>query len=145
MEGILINWVEIIPNITKTIKDMISYFWQPSMDSRKYYYNNKQHTRNESTKKEIDKKEHLSLDTIMVLRIDGIYMVTMKGLKQSNCEDRILLSNGQKEKTIIEKYLQYDIELERKSIINSMNGFLHVKDIGENQYQLFILKMEWKY
>ena len=31
MEGILNNGLIIIPNITKSIEELISYFWQPSM------------------------------------------------------------------------------------------------------------------
>ena len=122
MEGILNNGLNIIPNITRTIKEMISYFWQPSMESRRDYYNNNQQSEYRKPKKEIDKKEHLSLDNIMVLRIgpNDSYMVSMLGLKQNNCDERIILHSGQKEKTIIEKCLQDNLELERKSIVNYM-------------------------
>ena len=58
----------------------------------------------------------------MVLRIgpNDSYMVSMLGLKQNNCDERIILHSGQKEKTIIEKCLQDNLELERKSIVNYM-------------------------
>lgn len=83
MEEVLSNGLNIIPNIKRTIKEMISYFWQPSMESRRDYYNNNQQFEYRKPKKKIDKKEHLSLDNIMMLKIgkDGTYMVTMKGLK----------------------------------------------------------------
>ncbi len=122
MEEVLSNGLNIIPNITRTIKEMISYFWQPSMESRRDYYNNNQQSEYRKPKKEIDKKEHLSLDNIMMLKIgkDGTYMVTMKGLKQTNCDDRVLLRNGMKEITIIEECLKNNIYLERRSIIEYM-------------------------
>ena len=122
MEGILNNGLNIIPNITKTIKEMISYFWQPSMESRRDYYNNNQQSEHRKPKKEIDKKEHLSLDNIMMLKIgkDGTYMVTMKGLKQINCDDRVLLRNGMKEITVIEQCLSNNTYLERISILEYM-------------------------
>lgn len=122
MEEVLSNGLNIIPNITRTIKEMISYFWQPSMESRRDYYNNNQQSEYRKPRKEIDKKEHLSLDNIMMLKIgkDGTYMVTMKGLKQTNCDDRVLLRNGMKEITIIEECLKNNIYLERRSIIEYM-------------------------
>ena len=122
MEGILNNGLNIIPNITRTIKEMISYFWQPSMESRRDYYNNNQQSESRKPKKEIDKQEHLSLDNIMMLTIgkDGTYMVTMKGLKQTNCEERVLLRNGMKEITVIEQCLGDNTYLERKSILEYM-------------------------
>ena len=122
MEEVLSNGLNIIPNITRTIKEMTSYFWQPSMESRRDYYNNNQQSEYRKPKKEIDKKEHLSLDNIMMLKIskDGTYMVTMKGLKQTNCDDRVLLRNDMKEITIIEECLKNNIYLERRSIIEYM-------------------------
>ena len=71
---------------------------------------------------EMNKRKKLSLDTIMVLRIypNDNYMITMAGPKGNNSEERILLRNGQKEKLVIEKCLQDNIELERKSITNYM-------------------------
>ena len=122
MEQLLSNGEIVTPNITKTIKKMISYFWQPSMDSRKYYYSTNQQSENRSPKKEIDKKDHLSLDNIMVLRVgsDETYMVSMLGLEQRNCDERILLSSGQKEMTVIEQCLKDNLELERKPIANYM-------------------------
>lgn len=122
MEEILSNGLNIIPNITRTIKEMISYFWQPSMESIRDYYNNNQQSKSRKPKKEIDKQEHLSLDNIMMLTIgkDGTYMVTMKGLKQTNCEERVLLRNGMKEITVIEQCLGDNTYLERKSILEYM-------------------------
>ena len=122
MEEVLSNGLNIIPNITRTIKEMISYFWQPSMESRRDYYNNNQQSEYRKPKKEIDKKEHLSLDNIMMLTIgkDGTYMVTMKGLKQTNWDDRVLLRNGMKEITVIEQCLSDNTYLERKSILEYM-------------------------
>ena len=75
--------------------------------------------KNEYYNKQNNKVENLSLNTIMVLKIgtENNYMVTML---ERNCEDRILLNNGEKEITIIEKCLQNNLELERKSIINYM-------------------------
>ena len=51
---------------------------------------------------------------------DGIYMITMKGLKQTNCNDRVLLRNGMKEITVIEQCLGDNTYLERKSILEYM-------------------------
>ena len=121
MEGILDNGLTVIPSIVKTIKEIMSYFWQPSM-SNNYYDENKREIKYQRPKKEIDKKKHLSLDNIMVLRIgpNDSYMVSMLGLKQSNCDERIILHSGQKEKTVIEKCLQDNLELQRKSILNYM-------------------------
>ena len=84
---------------------------------------------------EIDKRKHLSLSNIMVLRIDSnnSYMITMLGLKQTNCEDRVLLCNGRKEMSIIEQCLQENIELEKNNISldeafadNSRNRMAHL-------------------
>jgi hypothetical protein len=122
MEEILSNGLNIIPNIKRTIKEIISYFWQPSMERRRDYYNNNQQSESRKPKKEIDKQEHLSLDNIMMLTIgkDGTYMVTMKGLKQTNCDERVLLRNGMKEITVIEQCLGDNTYLERKSILEYM-------------------------
>ena len=86
------------------------------------YYNNNQQSESRKPKKEIDKQEHLSLDNIMMLTIgkDGTYMVTMKGLKQTNCDERVLLRNGMKEITVIEQCLGDNTYLERKSILEYM-------------------------
>ena len=120
MIGILNNNLNIIPNITKKLEDIISYFWQPSM--QKDYYTRKDESKYQIPKREIDKRKHLSLSNIMVLRIDSnnSYMITMLGLKQTNCEDRVLLCNGRKEMSIIEQCLQENIELERTSVLNYM-------------------------
>ncbi len=122
MEEIFSNGLNIIPNITRTIKEMISYFWQPSMERRRDYYNNNQQSGYRKPKKGIDKQEHLSLDNIMMLTIgkDGTYMVTMKGLKQTNCDERVLLRNGMREITVIEQCLDNNTYLERKSILEYM-------------------------
>ena len=57
--------------------------------------------------KEVDMGRNLSLDSIMVLQIDqnANYMVTMFGLEPDNCEDRVLLSSGQKEMTLMKMCL----------------------------------------
>ena len=72
--------------------------------------------------KEINVRKHLSLDSIMVLHVgnEDNYMVTMKGLDQSNCDERVVLSSGQKEREIIDQCLQDNLELERKSITGYM-------------------------
>ena len=121
MEGILNNGLIIIPNITKSIKELISYFWQPSM-GKDYSCARKEGSNYQAPKREIDKKLHLSLDNIMVLQLgkNNDYMITMLGLRQDNCEDRVLLCNGKKEKLVIEKCLQDNLELERRSILNYM-------------------------
>ena len=116
MQGILVK-----PIIVKGIKDMISYFWQPSMQSRNNY-NINLGTGYKKPRRQIDIKDHLSLDSIMVLRIvkSYSYMVTMMGLRQNNCDDRILLSSGKREMDVIAKCLEDNLEIERKSIINYM-------------------------
>ena len=123
MEGILNNGLTIIPYITKTIKKMVSYFWQPSMEN-KYYYEHKKEIKYQNPKKEIDKKKHLSLNNIMVLKIvpNDNYMISMLGLKQNNCDERIMLSSKEREKTVIEKCLQANLELERRSVLNYMTS-----------------------
>ncbi len=75
-----------------------------------------------SIKRVINRKEHLSLDNIMILRVgtNDSYMVTMLGLNQDDYDDRILLSSGQREIDVIGKCLQDNLELERKSVINYM-------------------------
>ena len=121
MEGILNNGLTIIPNIVKNIKEMISYFWQPNMDRRSYNTNNSEV---KYQKREINKKNHLSLDNIMVLRIgpNDKYMISMLGLKQNNCDERIILKSNKREKTIIDNCLKDNLELERKSILNYMES-----------------------
>ena len=121
MEKTLYNGLTIIPNILKTIKERICYFWQPNM-SNNYYDNNKREIKNQWQKKEINKKKNLSLNNIMVLKIgpDDSYMVSTLGLNENNCDERIILSSGQSEKSVIEKCLQDNLELERKSIVNYM-------------------------
>ena len=47
-------------------------------------------------------------------------MVTMFGLDLDNFEDRVLLSNGQKEMTIMEMCLLNNYEIERKFLTNYM-------------------------
>ena len=70
--------------------------------------------------KKINKKELLSLDNIMMLQINGNYMVTMPGLEEINNNERILLSSGKKEIIEIEHCLKNNYEIERKSIIEYM-------------------------
>ena len=74
------------------------------------------------TEKEVDMGRNLSLDSIMVLQIDqnANYMVTMFGLEPDNCEDRVLLSSGQKEMTLMKMCLLNNYEIERKPITNYM-------------------------
>jgi hypothetical protein len=146
MEGILNNGLNYIPKTIQTLKELISYFWQPSM-SRDYTRQNQNAERNQKPRKEIDKKKHLSLDNIMVLHVgqDANYMITMWGLKQSNCDERILLRNGQPEKPIIERCLQDNTELERKSIMDYMpSDYIEIYNealrIGNYQCCLTILR-----
>ena len=77
---------------------------------------------NNETKKRISKKEQLSLDSIMVLRIgpNDSYLVSMLELSQENYDERILIHSGESEKTVIEMCLEENIELERKSMENYM-------------------------
>lgn len=145
MIGILNNNLNIIPNITKKLEDIISYFWQPSM--QKDYYTRKDESKCQIPKREIDKRKHLSLSNIMVLRIDSnnSYMITMLGLKQTNCEDRVLLCNGRKEMSIIEQCLQENIELERTSVLNYMTPadvelYNNALQIGNYEYCLEALR-----
>ena len=122
MEGILNNGLNYIPKTIQTLKEMISYFWQPSM-SRDYTRQNQNAERYQKPRKEIDKKKHLSLDNIMVLHVgqDANYMITMWGLKQSNCDRRILLNNGKSEMAVVEKCVESNTELERKPITEYMS------------------------
>ena len=145
MIGILNSNLNIIPNITKKLEDIISYFWQPSM--QKDYYTRKDESKYQIPKREIDKRKHLSLSNIMVLRIDSnnSYMITMLGLKQTNCEDRVLLCNGRKEMSIIEQCLQENIELERTSVLNYMTPadvelYNNALQIGNYEYCLEALR-----
>ena len=145
MIGILNNNLNIIPNITKRLEDIISCFWQPSMS--KDYYTRKEETKYQVPKREIDKRKHLCLANIMVLRIglNNSYMITMLGLKQSNCDDRVLLCNGKKEKAIIEKCLQDNLELERTSVLNYMTSadielYNSALQIGNYEYCLEMLR-----
>ena len=73
-------------------------------------------------RKEVDMEKNLSLDSIMVLQIDqnDNYMVTMFGLEPDNCEDRVLLSSGQKEMTLMKMCLLNNYEIERKPLTNYM-------------------------
>ncbi len=146
MEELLSNGLSVIPNITKTLKNYISYFWQTSINSRRNSYNYGQ-SEHRNQRKEIDTKAHLSLDNIMVLKIgqSDNYMVTMFGLEQSNCDERILLSSGQKEKTVIDQCLQDNLELERKSIVNYMpSDYIEIYNealrIGKYDYCLTMLR-----
>ena len=125
MEWLLDNDLIIIPNITKTIKDLISYFWQPSMNSVEYNYRMRNQGNDyKEPDREIDKRKQLSLDNLMVLHIgsDGEYMVSMLGLRKYNCDERILLRNGIKETTLIDECLRTNTELERKHIVNYMSS-----------------------
>lgn len=119
MEEILNNGLTYIPNIKIKLKELISYFWQPSMGKEDYDKPRQETQRYQRPRKEINKQRHLSLDNIMVLHVgqSDNYMITMWGLKQSNCDKRILIRNGKPEKTIIERCLQDNTELERKSIM----------------------------
>ena len=116
MEGILNNGLNYIPKTIQTLKELISYFWQPSM--QKDYTKKQTPERYQSPKKEIDKRKHLSLDSIMVLHIGqgNNYSITMWGLKQNNCDKRILLNNGKSEMSVIERCVESNTELERKPI-----------------------------
>ena len=77
---------------------------------------------NNETKKRISKKEQLSLDSIMVLRIgpNDSYLVSMLGPNQEKSDERVLLNSEESEKTVIEMCLEENIELERKSMENYM-------------------------
>ena len=67
MEGILNNGLNYIPKTIQTLKELISYFWQPSMS--KDYTRNQTPERYQKPRKEIVKKNHLSLEYIMVFHI----------------------------------------------------------------------------
>lgn len=125
MIGDLENNLNVINSIIKSIKDYISYFWQPSM-SNNYQstpvYNNSKYRR---PKKEIDKNKHLDLDNVMVLKVSNNgnedYMITMLGLRQDNCDERILIRNGRRtEKSVIDMCLQQNLELDRKPVSSYM-------------------------
>lgn len=119
MIGVLENNLNIINSISKSIKDYISYFWQPSMD-RNYRPTYETNSYSRKPKKEIDKNKHLNLDNIMVLRVfnneNEDYMITILGLNQNNCGERVLIRNGSSEKDVIDKCLSQNLELERKSV-----------------------------
>ncbi len=119
MEKVLYDGSTIISNVKKAIKEMISYFWQPSME-RNYSSESKREIKYERPRKEVNVKENLSLDNIKMLKVDDCYMITMLGLRQDNCDERVLLRNSQREMTVIEKCLQDNLELERKAITNYM-------------------------
>lgn len=131
MEGILNNGLNYIPNIKQTLKELISNFWQPSMEKKPTMHNTtneeepddyqkpgKGNKGKQKPKKEINKKRHLSLENIMVLHVEGKYMITMWGLKQNNCDERITLTKGKSERTIIERCLEDNTELERRKVTN---------------------------
>ena len=64
----------------------------------------------------ISKNEQLSLDNIMMLQINGNYMITILGIDEINYNERVLLSSGKKEIIEIRHCLNNNYELERKSI-----------------------------
>ena len=119
MIGVLENNLSIISSISKSIKDYISYFWQPSMD-RNYRPTYETNSYSRKPKKEVDKNKHLNLDNIMVLRVSNNenedYMITILGLSQNNSGERVLIRNGAFEKDVIDKCLSQNLELERKSV-----------------------------
>ena len=71
--------------------------------------------------KKISKKEQLSLDNIMMLQINGNYMITILGIDEINCNKRILLSSGKEEIVEISYCLNQNYELERKSVTTYMS------------------------
>lgn len=118
MNNTLENNLNIIPRIISNIRDYILYF----IDSRNGYGYTPTSKSDavERPKKTVDKKHNLYLSNIMVLKINDEYMITMLGLKQDNCDKRILLSSGELESKKIEECLNYNIELERICVIRYM-------------------------
>ena len=90
---------------------------------------------------EVDMNKNLSLDSIMVLQINqnDNYMVTMFGLDPDNCEERVLLSSGQKEESLIHMCILNNYELERKPITNYMpSDYIAIYDdaLAEGRYDI---------
>ena len=125
MIGVLDNNFKIINNIVKNIKDFISFYAYPAMFRRiesyhkisnNFDFQNNSNKNDKREKKEIDKKEHLSLDNIMVIEVDGEFMITMMGLRQDNCEERVLLTKRKTQNQIIEKCLNDNLSFSVRNI-----------------------------
>ena len=125
MIGVLDNNFKIINNIVKNIKDFISFYAYPAMfrriesyhkNSNNFDFQNNSNKNDKREKKEIDKKEHLSLDNIMVIEVDGEFMITMMGLRQDNCEERVLLTKRKTQNQIIEKCLNDNLSFSVRNI-----------------------------
>ena len=125
MIDVLDNNLNIINNIVKNIKDFISFYAYPAMfrriesyhkNTNNFDFQNNSNKNNKKEKKEIDKKEHLSLDNIMVIEVDGEFMITMMGLRQDNCEERVLLTKRKTQNQIIEKCLNDNLSFSVRNI-----------------------------
>ena len=79
-------------------------------------------TKEQKARRVIDRKESLSLDTIMVLKIgpNDRYIVTISNPNQNEEDERILLSSDEKETDVVESCINENLEFERKSITNYM-------------------------
>ena len=138
------------------LQNMISYFWQPNMDSR-YRYNMNDNSSPIRPWKEIDKEKALSLDNIMILRTKeneiDYYNVTMYGLRQDNCDKRILLSSGNDEIALIDTLVESNLEMERMPIkrkmtieeIDSYNSYLEDGNYHECLRILISLELTLNY
>ena len=127
MVYVLRNNLSIINSLLEKVKDYISCFDDgiPIYNYRHDSHNNQNYNSIKNSKnkhkkgkkhKKIDKKKQLSLENIMVLKIENDIIITMMGLRQDNCDKRVLLRKRKTEKSIIEKCLEENKSLERKNI-----------------------------
>ena len=147
---VLKNNLSILNTILKNIKDYISYFWQPTMAYNYRTREDENNGKSKKPKKEIDKTKNLNLNNIMVLKVSNNgneeYMISMLALKQNNCEERILIKDGSKEKELIEKCLYQNLALERKSILDYISEeekemYNQAMNEGNYQYCLSLLRL----
>ena len=86
----------------------------PKITKPKRNKNNK--TQTTAMTKYIDKKEHLKLDNIKVLKVKDEKMISMIGISKNNCDKRIILNLDMTEEQLKEECLQNSTPIEEEAI-----------------------------
>lgn len=150
MIDVLENNLNLINSIIDNVKNYISYFWQPSMSDNYRSTSEYNYSGYRKPKREINKKGHLDLNSVMVLKVSNNekedYMITMLGLRQDNCDERILVRNRRiTEKSVIDVCLEQNLDIDRKPVSSYMTEeetelYNQALSVGNYHYCLSLLR-----
>ncbi len=132
----------------RSAKENITCFWNARMETKR---DARQENKIEKPidKKTIDPQKSLDLENIAVLKVSNSetdeYMISMLGLSQNNCEERVLLRSSTTEMSVLERCVQKNLNLARKNISvympeNEMKMYNDALALGQYEYCLDVLE-----